>query len=576
MKHGSQHCRTYIPLQRSAPAGSYVDQYQRARPVSCHLVRQLTQRTCRTRRLATCLGQHGRAQPIHARIKQPNLGPDATVDGGAVGQGHANGGHTPAHPVAERFEQTDRHTAQQTNLDALHQANHKAHRPGKQIGAKGGRPGQAANDAQIEHGGDGGDQHGSQGGPRYVVEVGRQHAEREQGEQGGVEAGERGADAAGMADGGPGERPGGRHGPKARTDHIAQPESEQFLRGVDHSIGRSTFARTATSGTSTSPLPSSTSICGKVTVVPFTVTSRTGHSKAGMPGSILPDRRKGAVALPPSVLLVTRWWASSADSSTTSAFRESDTYQRARCTGLLRVAGTRRGRYCKASSSTMHPIPSSVSPAALSASRDTTLQTVAKKPPSTVRGSPSRLPSWAPMMMRAVADVNADVTGTEMKQTRNPSRKAPIASSTRPAANASTITYWTGRPAVYSSVSSDIRLVGPIDTSRTVPQNTYTSDPVRERATRCLRRQCLRRAQVHRRGYLPMKAAYSPYWDGRPAIVAYAMLCGIIVSPSVTPAIRSDRASAPSYFRIQVRIGRRLLGSKPSSNVPQRVLFVVV
>uniref|UniRef100_A0A182FXF4 Uncharacterized protein n=1 Tax=Anopheles albimanus TaxID=7167 RepID=A0A182FXF4_ANOAL len=45
---------------------------------------------------------------------------------------------------------------------------------------------------------------------------------------------------------------------------------------------------------------------------------------------------------------------------------------------------------------------------------------------------------------RAVADVKADVTGSEMRQIRKPSRAPPISSSTIPAVNESTTTYCGG------------------------------------------------------------------------------------------------------------------------------------
>lgn len=53
-----------------------------------------------------------------------------------------------------------------------------------------------------------------------------------------------------------------------------------------------------------------------------------------------------------------------------------------------------------------------------------------------------------------------------------PNFKTPIMSSTQPARNARIIANSGGLSSVYCSVSNDIRLVGPIDTSFMVPKNT--------------------------------------------------------------------------------------------------------
>lgn len=67
-----------------------------------------------------------------------------------------------------------------------------------------------------------------------------------------------------------------------------------------------------------------------------------------------------------------------------------------------------------------------------------------------------------------------------------PNFSAPMANSTQPERNASMIANSGGLSCVYCIVSNAIKLVGPIDTSLTVPKNTYTSDPIddaREKST---------------------------------------------------------------------------------------------
>lgn len=59
-----------------------------------------------------------------------------------------------------------------------------------------------------------------------------------------------------------------------------------------------------------------------------------------------------------------------------------------------------------------------------------------------------------------------------MKLTMKPSWKTPMASSTRPARKARTMTTCTGLSAQNCSVRMAIRLVGPMDTCGIVPKNT--------------------------------------------------------------------------------------------------------
>lgn len=85
---------------------------------------------------------------------------------------------------------------------------------------------------------------------------------------------------------------------------------------------------------------------------------------------------------------------------------------------------------------------------------------------------PSNPFNWDAMMMRDVADVKALVTGIEIKSKTNPNLKMPMQSSTMPTRKVSRMTISTGLFIVYWSVSSAIKLVGPIDTSLIVPKKT--------------------------------------------------------------------------------------------------------
>lgn len=59
----------------------------------------------------------------------------------------------------------------------------------------------------------------------------------------------------------------------------------------------------------------------------------------------------------------------------------------------------------------------------------------------------------------------------------SPNFKIPIASSTQPAMKANIIANSGGLSTVYCNVNKAIRLVGPMDTSFTVPKNTYINEP---------------------------------------------------------------------------------------------------
>ena len=79
--------------------------------------------------------------------------------------------------------------------------------------------------------------------------------------------------------------------------------------------------------------------------------------------------------------------------------------------------------------------------------------------------------------MMDVAEVKPDVTGMDMKSTRNPKRRTPIINSTQPARKQKSTTKSTGMFLVYSKVSSDIKDEGPIDTSLIVPKMIYIKAP---------------------------------------------------------------------------------------------------
>lgn len=123
-------------------------------------------------------------------------------------------------------------------------------------------------------------------------------------------------------------------------------------------------------------------------------------------------------------------------------------------------------------------------------------------------------------MVMAAADVNPAVTGIEMNCTRKPRLSSPKPSTTHPTKNADRMANAGPRLATWTCTISDMMAVGPIVTSLQLPNKAYTKHP--------------------------MKAEYNPYWGSSPATTAYAMPCGITVSPTVNPATRSSTKNCRS------------------------------
>uniref|UniRef100_A0A8D8M0K3 Uncharacterized protein n=1 Tax=Cacopsylla melanoneura TaxID=428564 RepID=A0A8D8M0K3_9HEMI len=82
------------------------------------------------------------------------------------------------------------------------------------------------------------------------------------------------------------------------------------------------------------------------------------------------------------------------------------------------------------------------------------------------------------IMMIEVAVVNPDVTGDEIRLTRNPKLRSPMISVTTPLRNVRRITWFGVRSWVNSYVSRAIKDVGPMDTSLMLPRSMYANAPM--------------------------------------------------------------------------------------------------
>jgi hypothetical protein len=67
----------------------------------------------------------------------------------------------------------------------------------------------------------------------------------------------------------------------------------------------------------------------------------------------------------------------------------------------------------------------------------------------------------------------------------------------------------------------------------------------------------LKGRDVPSRAYITIgaKHTYSPTWTGNPAILAYAMACGITTAAAINPANKSNRNQLLWYFGNQSNMG---------------------